>query len=80
MILSWLRKKPEPTVEVVGERIIVTLPGTTSRVVYSMAPDGKLVASNFTTSKEPGGITFSKFLALAWPAANAKAKEIGWIS
>jgi hypothetical protein len=25
-------------------------------------------------------ITFPKFLALAWTAANKKAKEIGWIA
>ena len=29
---------------------------------------------------EKRGITFAKFLGLAWTAANAKAKEIGWVA
>ena len=70
-------------VEVLGADIVVTLPGTNCRVVYSKTEDNKLVASTFSAPKVPGekrGITFAKFLAVAWPAANAKAKEIGWIA
>ena len=71
------------TVEVLGADIVVTLPGTSCRVVYSKTADNKLVASTFSAPKVPTekrGITFAKFLGLAWTAANAKAKEIGWVA
>ena len=80
MILAWFRK-PKLTVEVLGADIVVTMPGTSCRVVYTKTEDNKLVASTFSASKAPDekrGISFAKFLALAWTAANAKAKEIGW--
>ena len=80
MILAWF-KKPKLTVEVFGAAIVVTMPGTSCRVVYTKTEDNKLIASTFTASKVPEekrGITFAKFLGLAWTAANAKAKEIGW--
>ena len=80
MIFDWFRK-PHLTVEVLGADIVVTMPGTSCRVVYTKTDDNKLIASTFTASKVPAetrGITFAKFLALAWTAANAKAKEIGW--
>jgi len=82
MILDWFRK-PHLTVEVLGADIVVTMPGTGCRVVYSKTEANKLVASTFSAPKVPGGkrvITFAKFLGLAWKAANAKAKEIGWIA
>ena len=80
MMLDWFRK-PHLTVEVLGADIVVTMPGTGCRVVYTKTEDNKLVASTFSAPKVPGekrGITFAKFLGLAWTAANAKAKEIGW--
>jgi hypothetical protein len=80
MILAWFRK-PKLTVEVLGADLVVTMPGTSCRVVYTKTEDNKLVVSTFSASKVPEekrGITFAKFLALAWTAANAKAKEIGW--
>ena len=82
MILDWFRK-PHLTVEVLGADIAVTMPGTGCRVVYTKTEDNKLVASTFSAPKVPRakrGITFAKFLGLAWTAANAKAKEIGWQS
>ena len=80
MILAWFRK-PKLTVEVLGADIVVTMPGTSCQVVYTRTEDNKLVASSFSAAKVPDEkrrITFAKFLALAWTAANAKAKEIGW--
>ena len=82
MILAWFRN-PKLTVEVLGADIVVTMPGTSCRVVYTRTEDNKLVASSFSAAKVPDEkrrITFAKFLALAWTAANAKAKEIGWIA
>ena len=81
MILAWFRK-PKLAVEVLGADIVVTMPGTSCRVVYTKTEDNKLIASTFSASKVPDekrGVTFAKFLGLAWTAANTKAKEIGWI-
>ena len=58
-------------------------PARAAEVVYTRTEDNKLVASSFSAAKVPDEkrrITFAKFLALAWTAANAKAKEIGWIA
>ena len=45
--------------------------------------DNKLVASGFSSARglsEKHKISFPQFLALAWTAANAKARELGWIA
>ena len=60
-----------------GADIVVTLPGTSCRVVYSKTADNKLVASTFSAPKVPTekrGITFAKFLGLAWTAANVEGQ------
>jgi hypothetical protein len=70
------------TVEHSGADIIVTLPGTSFSVVYVKTANNKLVASAFSSARdlpEKHNI-FRQFLALAWTAANAKARELGWIA
>ena len=79
MILNWFKKKPELRVEVLGTEIVVTMPGSSCRIVYTKTEDNKLVVSTFRAAKVPERISFSQFLALAGAAANATAKEIGWI-
>jgi hypothetical protein len=82
MILD-LFKKPKLTVEVSGADIVVTLPGTGCRVAYTKSEDNKLIVSSFSASRVPEEkrkISFPQFLALAWRAANDRAKEIGWIA
>jgi hypothetical protein len=82
MIFAWT-KKPNLTVEVSGADLVVTLPGTGCRIAYTKSEDNKLIASSFSASRVPEEkrkITFPQFLALAWRAANDKAKEIGWIA
>jgi hypothetical protein len=66
-------------VEVEDDTIIVTLPGTSLRVSYrkgSQYPG--LVAFDFRGDKS-SGITQADFLIRAWPVANHKARELGWI-
>jgi hypothetical protein len=66
-------------VEVEDDGIIVTLPGTTFRVIYrkpSQYPE--LVAFDLRGDKD-AGITQANFLARAWRVANDKARELGWI-
>jgi hypothetical protein len=68
-----------PRVEVEDESIIVTLPGSTFRVIYrkpSHYPG--LVAFDLRGDKD-AGISEADFLARAWRIANDKARELGWI-
>ena len=81
MGLAWFRRQ-KVSVLVLGPDIIVTMPGTSLRVMYTKAEDNKLIVNGFATKRlenEKPQISFPRFLALAWTAANEKAKEIGWI-
>ena len=66
-------------IEVEDNVIIVTLPGTTFRVIYSKPKksDG-LVAFGVHGDKD-AGVPQANFLARAWRVANDKARELGWI-
>jgi hypothetical protein len=80
MGLHWFRG-PEIVVEVSGGEILVTMPGTSLSVVYEKTDDNHLIANSFSARKdEKRKVSLPKFLALAWTAANEKAKEIGWIA
>jgi hypothetical protein len=79
MGLDWSRE-PEIVVEVKGGEILVTMPSTSLSVVYEKTEDNQLIASSFSARKdEKRKLSLPKFLALAWTAANEKAKQIGWI-
>jgi hypothetical protein len=81
MGLHWFRR-PKVSVQVFGPDIVVTLPGTSFRVLYTKTEDNKLIANGFEANRlenEKRQVSFPQFLALAWTAANEKAKEIGWI-
>ena len=74
-------RSDELRVEVLGDEIIVILPATSYGVTYYKPADSpQLLAKNFhskSDSRVP--ITEAEFLARAWQAANAKARELGWI-
>ena len=70
--------KPKPAVQVLGEAIIVTLPGTSFSVTYKRW-NGGLMAADFSGKDMQGKITMAEFLSLAWNAANDKARELKWI-
>ena len=79
MGLHWFRG-PKIVVEVAGSEILVTMPGTSLSVVYEKTDDNQLIANSFSARKdEKRKVSLPKFLALAWIAANEKAKQIGWI-
>jgi hypothetical protein len=64
------------------DEILVTMPGTSFSIVYGKTKDNRLIASSFSARKnqdEKRKVSFPRFLALAWTAANEKAKELGWI-
>ena len=79
MGLHWF-KGPKIVVEVSGGEILVTMPGTSLSVVYEKTDDNQLIANSFSARKdEKRKVSLPKFLALAWTAANEKAKQLGWI-
>ena len=79
MGLHWSRE-PEIVVEVKGGEILVTMSGTSLSVVYEKTEDSHLLVNSFSARKdEKRKLSLPKFLALAWTAANEKAKQIGWI-
>jgi hypothetical protein len=66
-------------IEVEDDGIVVTLPGTSLRVIYRKASQYPgLVAFDFRGDKH-AGVPLANFLARAWRAANDKARELGWI-
>ncbi len=82
MKLLDLLRRPKVVVEVAGDVLVVTMPGTTFSITYGKTDENQLVASSFQARKLPHEtrkVTFPKFLDLAWAAANAKARELGWI-
>ena len=67
-------------VEVQGDEIIVTLPGTRYTVTYYRATPHELLAKSYSGQEADGApMTKAEFLARAWRLANDKARELGWI-
>jgi hypothetical protein len=68
-------------VEVRNQDMIVTMPGTSLRVVYRKPHRGsQLVARlDYFQNEQKGPITRAQFLACASKLANDKARELGWI-
>ena len=71
--------KPKVAVQVLGETIVVTLPGTSFVVTYKRC-NGGLVAADFSGRDVQRKVTMPEFLAQAWKAANEKARELRWIT
>ena len=70
------------SVEVQGDDIVVTLPGTSYVVTYYRAtafPQQLLTKSHSGREDQAGSMTQAEFHARAWKAAKAKARELGWI-
>ncbi len=69
-------------VEVLNDEIIVLLPATSYGVVYYKPVNSpQFCRQEFPIEENDGGapVTQAEFLAQAWQAANAKARELGWI-
>ena len=68
-------------VEVNGDTFAVSLPGTSYQVLFRLSPDEpRLIQSaNLSVDKE-APMSHKDFEAMAWEAAQAKAKELGWLS
>jgi hypothetical protein len=82
MGLLDLVRRQKVAVRVAGDVLVVTMPGTTFSITYEKTEENRLVASSFHARRREGQthkVSFPKFLSLAWTAANAKARELGWI-
>lgn len=68
-------------VEVVHDSIVVTLPGTSFRVVYRKPKtEPGLVATEIVHDPRARSLAQqTEFLANAWQMANEKARQLGWI-
>ena len=66
-------------VEVRGPDIFVAMRGTCFRIKYRKKEAPWLVALDYGPDDPGARITLSEFRALAWAAANTKARELGWI-
>src|SRR5262245_46972107 len=68
-------------IEVRVQDIVITMPGTSLRVVYRRPHrDSQLVARlDYFQDQQKGPISRAEFLARALKAANNKARELGWV-
>ena len=71
----------ELEVHVVGERIIVNLPGARFTMTFTKDPDspGIIEREHWTRDDHESAVPPQVFRARAWVAASAKARELGWI-
>jgi hypothetical protein len=72
---------PELSVEVTGNEILITLPGTSYSVIYFKPRGQAWLAAKHIVHKDDLHIamTSAEFLAKAWKVANDKARELRWI-
>jgi hypothetical protein len=63
-----------------GQRLVVTLGSTAYRAVFFKHPDEpRLVAAQGLAVDREAPMYHAEFEQLAWEAANARARELGWI-
>ena len=70
------------SVEVQGDDIVVTLPGTSYVVTYYRAtafPQQLLTKSHSGREDQGAPMTQAEFHTRAWKLANDKARKLGWI-
>jgi hypothetical protein len=59
--------------------IVVTMPGTDFKVAFRKSPDSPQLSTELLMDDKAAASSRHEFLAAAWQAANAKARELGWI-
>ena len=69
---------PNLRVEVQGSFILVAMRGTCFRAKYRKQDAPWLALDEWVEDSE-ASITFREFRALAWEAANEKARDLGWV-
>jgi hypothetical protein len=77
---SDLAKKNAISVELLGERLIVTMGETAYRAVFFKYPnEPRIVEANGLAVDKEAPMYRAEFEDLAWEAASAKARELGWL-
>ena len=73
---------PDPTLDVAGDEILVTLRGTSYAVTYLKRGGAQcLLAKDFRQDDDPCiTVTSAEFLEVAWKVAVDKARKLGWIA
>jgi hypothetical protein len=67
-------------VDIEGDLLVVSLPGTSYRAIYFTSPDHKLIQARNSGVDKCAFMTDKQFEALAREAATNKARELGWIA
>jgi hypothetical protein len=73
---------PGLRVQVVGDNIVVTLPGYSYAVTYYKPKGSPSLLMRYSVTEDDLSLqlTGAQFLADAWKRANVKARELGWIA
>lgn len=67
-------------VEITSREIVVRMRGTSLRAAYFKGASPWLTMTDLVSADPDAPINSSDFRAIAWEAANIKAREIGWIA
>ena len=70
----------ELMIEVRGSEVSIAMRGTSLKAAYRKGAAPWLVCSELGPDDPDAVVTLSEFRALAWAAANEKARELGWIA
>jgi hypothetical protein len=70
----------ELMIEVRGSEISIAMRGTCLKTAYRKGDAPWLVCSELGPEDPDALVTLSEFRAIAWTAANEKARELGWIA
>ena len=71
--------KQNLVVEITSREIVVRMRGTSLRATYCKGASPWLTMADLASADPDAPINSSDFRAIAWEAANIKAREIGWI-
>ena len=66
-------------VEVIEDRIVVTMPGTLFLAAYRKRQGVAALAAHFLQDDRHAPLPRAKLVARSWRLALAKARELGWI-
>jgi hypothetical protein len=55
------------------------MPGTSFKVAFRKLPDDPQLSAELMMDDKDAGVSRHEFLAAAWHAASAKARDLGWI-
>ena len=70
----------EIKIEIEGDVIVASLPGTSYRALFFLSQDKRtLIQAEQLRVNKKAPMYHEEFEAMAWEAANARARELGWL-